>query len=362
MRGGFQSTLRPPIHANRNEIVKAAFHTDAYRLEVCDTPTPTVTDPDHVLLRVAAVGICGSDKHDVETPPRVRQIPGHEFSGVIAELGTEPGGFRVGDRVLARPQAFCGECDSCRRRPRDRCEAGGVYGCRGSQHPPGAMAEYILVRTDNLTRIPDHVSLEEAAMVDPLAVAIHAINLGPEVRGQACVVMGAGVIGLLLAQVLALKGASTVALVDVVESHLQKAAELGDFVTLMGDDRDALVPRLESLCSGVYYELAGGDSPTLDIAIQCIERCGSILLVSQRPKGCWLNYQRVMGRQLTLQGVAGTSEVAWQEAVELISNSDVAVSPLISHQYPLEKADEALDTAINGDSLKVMIKPNGDLN
>lgn len=342
--------------------MKAAFHTDAYRLEVIDTETPRVTDPDHVLLRVGAVGICGSDKHDVETPPRVRQIPGHEFAGVIAELGPEPGGFSVGDRVLARPQAFCGECDSCRQRPRTVCEVGAVYGCRGAQHPPGAMAEYILVRTDNLTPVPDNVSLEEAAMVDPLAVAIHAINLGPEVSGQACVVMGAGVIGLLLAQVLALKGASVVALVDVVESHLQKAAELGSFVTLMGDDREALVPRLKELRSGIYYELAGGESPTLDIAIQCIERCGSILLVSQRPKGCWLNYQRVMGLQLTLQGVAGTSIAAWKESIDLICSSSVAVAPLISHRYPLDRANEALDTAIRGDSLKVMIKPNGDLN
>lgn len=341
--------------------MKAALHTDALKLEIVRKEVPRVVDPDHVLLRVGAVGFCGSDKHDLETPPRVRQTPGHEFAGVIEELGSDPAGFAVGERVLSSPRAWCGECAECRKSPRGRCERGGVYGCRGSQHPPGAMAEYVLVRAANLARIPDDVSMEEALMVDPLSTAVHAIDLGPDVTGETCVVMGAGVIGLMLAQVLKLRGGARVALVDVLQSHLETARELGEFETLVGDDREALVGRLEALSSGVYYELAGGESPTLDIAIQCIRRGGSILLVSQRPKGVWLNYQWVMGKQLCLQGVAGHSDRAWDEAVELIFRHRVNVAPLITHRYPLEQAQEALMTAVEGDSLKVVLKPNGEV-
>lgn len=340
--------------------MKAALHTDSYRLDIAEKPIPQVTDYDHALLRVAVVGFCGSDKHDLDHGPNTGQTPGHEFAGIIEELGSEPGGFAVGDRVLVRPRSRCGICEECRRKPRGQCSNPGVYGCRGKQHPPGAMAEFVLVRTENLTKAPDDVPLEAAVFADPLAVAIHAINLGPNVRGRSCVVMGAGVIGLLLAQVLKLRGAGEVALVDVLPSHLETARLLGDFITLDGNSRDELAPRLESLKSGIYYELAGGESPTLDIAVQCIEPGGSILLISQRPKGVWLNYQWVMGKQLTLQGVSGISDEAWDEAVRLIFEHKVRTEPIITHRFPLEQAEEALLAAVKGDSLKVLLKPNGD--
>ena len=342
-------------------VMKAAVHTDAFRLDLVEKEIPRITDPDHVLLKVGAVGICGSDKHDLETPPRVRQTPGHEFAGIIAELGTEPAGFKIGDRVVCRPRAFCGECPSCQERPRKLCEKGGVYGCRGVQNPPGAMAEYVLVRTCNLTKVPDDVSLEEACFVDPLSTAIHATNLGPNVAGETCVIMGAGVIGLLLAQVLSLRGASRIILVDILQSHLDTGRRLGKFETFLATDIEKLVSELTSLRSHIYYELAGGESPTLDIAIRSIDRDGSILLVSQRPKGVWINYQLVMGKQLTLKGVAGHSDEAWEEALDLIFNHKVKVAPLITHRYALADANEALMTAVKGDSLKVILRPNGDI-
>lgn len=341
--------------------MKAAIHTDTLRLDITDVEPPRITDYDHALIRVGAVGFCGSDKHDLDHPPQRPQTPGHEFSGTIEQLGNEPAGFAVGDRVLVRPRSRCGKCDECLKRPRGACENPGIYGCRGVQHPPGAMAELVLVRTENLTKIPHDISFEEATFVDPLAVAIHAVNLGPEVRQRACVVMGAGVIGLLLAQVLALKGAKPVVLVDILQSHLDTAAGLGDFILLHAGDRAALTGELKPVRSGIYYELAGGESPTLDIAIECIEPGGSIMLISQRPRGVWLNYQSVMGKGLTLRGVSGTSDESWQEATELIFERKVKTLPIITHRYPLEQATDALVTAVQGDSLKVILKPNGDV-
>lgn len=342
-------------------VMKAALHTNALHLDLVEKEIPRILDPDHVLLKVVAVGFCGSDKHDLETAPRVEQTPGHEFAGVIEQLGSEPGEFRVGDRVVCSPRAFCGVCANCQDRPNKPCEKGGVYGCRGVQNPPGAMAEYVLVRTCNLTKVPNDVSLEEACFVDPLAVAVHAVNLGPDVTGETCVIMGAGVIGLLLAQVLKLRGAKSVVLVDISQSHLEVGKLLGDFETCLATDQNRLVSELTNKHSSIYYELAGGESPTLDIAIQCIERDGFILLISQRPKGVWLNYQWVMGKQLTLKGVSGHTDEAWEEAVHLICSHKMKVAPLITHRYPLTHVNEALMTAINGNSLKVLLKPNGDI-
>lgn len=340
--------------------MKAAVHTDAFRLEIVDREVPKVTDYDHVLIKVGAVGFCGSDKHDLDHAPNTQQTPGHEFAGVVADIGSDPAEFAIGDRVVIRPATRCGKCDECLKRPRGKCTNPGVHGCRGIQHPPGAMAEYVLVRTENLTKIPDDVSLEEAAMTDPLGVAIYAVDLGPAVQGSPCVIMGAGAIGLLLAQVLQYRGAGPVVLVDVLQSHLEIATRLGDFVTMLGEDRERLAQELQAVESGVYYELAGGESPTLDIAIECIERSGWILLVSQRPKGAWINYQWVMGKGLTLRGVSGCSKGAWDESMQMIFSHKVQTKPLITHTYPLEDAQEALMTACKGDSVKVMVKPNAD--
>jgi len=341
--------------------MKAAVHVDAYRLDVLDLPVPKVADYDHVLLKVGAVGICGSDKHDLDHPPLRDQIPGHEFAGVIEELGDDPGGFCVGDRVLARPRCRCGECGPCRQHPRGECERRGVFGCRGPQQKPGAMAEYVLVRTENLTKVPEAIPLEQAAMADPVAVAVHSVNDGPPVEGRTCVIMGAGVIGLLLGQVLTLRGASRVVMVDVRRSHLDVAKRLGDFDCILAGNNDELIAQLTDLRAGVYYELAGGESPTLDIAVKSAAVEGHIVLVSQRPKGVWLDYQLVLFKRLTLSGIADVSDAAWAEAVSLILGGRVNVAPLITHRYPLQKVNEALMMAIEGDSLKVVIQPNGEM-
>ncbi|MCC6484411.1 MAG: alcohol dehydrogenase catalytic domain-containing protein [Armatimonadetes bacterium] len=341
--------------------MRAAVHTDAFELSLQDWPDPEIRAPDDVIVRVGSVGICGSDKHDLDHFPARPQIPGHEFAGVIHEVGADAAGFKPGDRVLVRPHTRCGKCGECLKTPRGECLSPGVFGCRGVQHPPGAMAEQILVRAENLWKVPDNIPLAHAALADPLAVAIHAVERGPSVRAETCVIMGAGVIGLLLAQVLRLDGAGEVALVDVLASHLEVARGQGEFLTFSGDDREKLEGDLNALKSGIFFELAGGEAPTLDAAIQCIRPGGTVLLVSQRPGGAWINYQRVMGNELNLHGVAGVSDEAWERAVELLFSGRINAAPLITHTYPLEEATRALDTACHGDSLKVCLSPNPDL-
>lgn len=341
--------------------MKAAVHTDAFELSLIDWPDPEIRAPDDVIVRVGCVGFCGSDKHDLDHAPERPQIPGHEFAGVVQQAGPDAGGFEAGDRVLIKPHTRCGRCAQCLKQPPGACLSPGVYGCRGVQHPPGGMAELALVRTENLWRTPDEVSLAQAALADPLAVAIHALERAPSVKGEPCVVMGAGVIGLLLAQVLQVEGASEIALVDIRPSHLEVARGLGEFHTFLADDDERLRSDLASLNSGVFFELAGGESPTLDIAVATARRGAAVLLVSQRPRGVWLNYQRVMGNELDLRGVSGVTDAAWKRALEMLFSGQIATAPLITHTYPLEQATQALKTACHGDSLKVCLFPNADL-
>lgn len=326
-----------------------------------DWPDPGIRDADDVIVRVGCVGLCGSDKHDLDHAPERPQIPGHEFAGVVEKAGPDAAEFLPGDRVLIKPLTRCGRCEECLKAPRGKCLSPGVYGCRGVQHPPGGMAELALVRAENLWRIPDGVSLAEAALADPLAVAIHAIERGPAISDEACVVMGAGVIGLLLAQVLQIEGAGKIALVDIRPSHLEVATSLGDIATYLADDEDRLRRDLAALDSGIFFELAGGDSNTLEIAVASARRGGTVLLVSQRPRGVWLNYQRVMGNELELRGVSGVTDTAWRRALALLFSGKIVTAPLVTHTYPIEEATQALLTACHGDSLKVCVLPNPEL-
>jgi len=335
--------------------MRAAVHTDAYRLDLVEKPIPEI-DEDEALLKVMVVQFCGSDKHDLDHPPQRPQTPGHEFAGVIDRIA-DGSGFSVGQRVAVLPGYKCGKCDGCRTG--GRCEKAGVYGCRGVQHPPGAFADYIKVKINCLRAIPDHLSLDEAVWADPVAVALHAINLAGPVEGRNCVVLGAGSIGIVIGQILRHRRAGRVALVDIVPSHLETAGCLGSFETFLSDDQERVTAELAALEAAVWFECAGGTSPTLDIAIEAAPRSARLVLVSQRPEGAWINYQWVMGKELTLQGSAGHLPEEFAEALDLLGQGAVQVMPLVTSVFPLDRIQEALDAAYRPESIKVAVKPAG---
>lgn len=335
--------------------MRAAIHTDACRLDLVEKPVPEIEE-DEALLKVTVVQFCGSDKHDLDHAPQRPQTPGHEFAGVIERIA-DGSGFSVGQRVAVMPGYRCGKCEGCRAGR--RCKQGGVYGCRGEQHPPGALAEYIKVKIGCLHAIPDHLSLDAAVWVDPVAVALHAINLAGPIEGRDCVVLGAGAIGIVLAQILRRRRAGRIALVDIVPSHLETAARLGEFECLLSDDQRRVTETLTTWEAPVWFELAGGKSPTLDIAIEAAPSAARIVLVSQRPEGAWINYQWVMGKELTLQGSAGYAQEDFPEALDLLAAGAVEVMPLVTSTLPLDRVQEALDAAYRPESIKVAVKPWG---
>src|SRR6266403_5884146 len=185
--------------------MKALLLSSYKNLELADLPAPSPA-PDEVLIRVAACGICGSDVHGYDGSSG-RRIPpivmGHEAAGVIAAVGTSVKTFAPGDRVTFDSTVYCGECPNCRRGNVNLCDRRQVLGVScGDYRRAGAFAEFVAVPARILYRLPESLSFAEAAMLEAVAVAIHAVSLVPVAKGSSALVLGAGTIGLLVQQAL----------------------------------------------------------------------------------------------------------------------------------------------------------------
>lgn len=342
--------------------MRAAFHVDAHTLQVRDSVPVPEPATDEVRLRVQACGFCGSDKHDFETPPRREQIPGHEFTGIVE---TGHGDFQPGDRVIVDPVLCCGECPACRSGRDNLCENMKVYGCRGTQ-PPGAFAEAVAVRARNLHRLPDHLPFDVATLVDPLAVALHAVSLGPDPRGLRCAVFGVGPIGLLALQVLARKEAAHILAIDINPDHLQTARHVAETAGFSQIETIQVDPEADpySLDLGapldLSLELAGGNAPTLDQAIHYSTKGATILNISQRPGGIHYNYQAALFKELTLVGCCGQASADFAEALRWLSDGLVLADPVISHRFPLVDIQAAYNQSLKPDALKVIVQPDNE--
>jgi len=222
-----------------------------------------------------------------------------------------------------------------------------VVGCQ----TPGGLAEFVKAPVANLRLKPPGLSFEAATLADPLAVALHATSLAPGIDGTRCLVLGAGTIGLLMAQVLRLRGAREVWLADIEEGHLALARSLGRYetVNLATDSADAL-PRECDLT----VELAGGEAPTLDFAIHALRKGGTALCIAQRPPSR-LPYPTMLFGELRLQGVFGQRSADFAEAITLLATGQVNGEPLISDRFPLQQAQAALHRFLQPSSVKVIV-------
>ncbi len=218
--------------------MKALVYDGAWQMPLrqIDPPSPT---PDDVIVAVQAVGICGSDVHGF-TGSTGRRTPGivmgHEFSGIVAQTGAAVSSHNVGDRVIVQPLATCGTCDMCRLGRPNVCYNRTLIG----MHTHGAYAECVRVPQDQLYRLPDTVSWEQGAMVEPLSVAMHAVNLTPLSLMDTVVIVGAGTIGLLALLAVRLKGAGQIIVTDLSPHRLALAKQLGADIVVNIAERDPI--------------------------------------------------------------------------------------------------------------------------
>lgn len=338
----------------------------AYReLEVVDLPLPEIRS-DEVLVRVAACGICGSDVHgyDGSTGRRIPPlVMGHEAAGVIERVGREASRFNVGDRVTFDSTVSCGRCDYCRAGRLNLCDNREVLGVScGEYRRHGAFAEYVAVPARILYRLPESLPLERAALIEAVSIAVHAVGLAPPRRGDTVAVVGAGMIGLLLVQVLRHRGCGRIIAVDVDDTRLELAAAHGATDVVNALHHDA-ADRIRELTGGRGVEAAWeavGTAATVQSAIDAVRKGGAVTLVGNVAPSIAFPLQTVVTRELTLHGSCASSG-EYPECIELLASGAVDVTPLISARASLEEAPAWFERlyAREPGLMKVVVQPGG---
>lgn len=321
--------------------MRALLLSEYGRLEMADVPMPR-PGPDDVLIRVGACGICGSDVHGYDGSSG-RRIPpivmGHEAAGTVAAAGSAVHDIQEGQRVTFDSTVYCGECEYCRRGEVNLCNRREVLGVSTPEYRrPGAFAEYVVVPKRVVHSLPRELSFEQAAMVEPLAVAVHAVSLADIPKAGTALVIGAGMIGLLVLQALRAVGCSTIYVSDIDDSRLKLAKELGATETINAKTADA-VEHVRKLTSGAGVDLAleaVGSTPTIKAAVESVRKGGTVVLIGNIAPTAEIPLQAVVSRQIRLQGSAASSG-EYPKCIEMLANGTVNVKPLISVVAPLEE-------------------------
>jgi L-iditol 2-dehydrogenase len=333
-------------------------------VEIREMPLPEITQ-DQVLLKVAAVGICGSDlemyHHQITFPVNPPVILGHEFSGTVAEVGANVRGFKPGDRVVSETAAYvCGVCPECR--------AGGYNLCPNRRgfgvliH--GADAAYVAVRQGILHHVPDSVGLDVAALTEPLCVALNALTVKSHIRpGDTVVVLGPGPIGLMSVQVARVCGATNIVLTGLPRDagRLEMGRKLGatHALDMSKDDLPALVGDLTGGRGADLVVDAAGPSATVRTAMEVVRRNGQITKIAWGPKPLDLSLDPLLAKAVTLQGVFSHTWDTWERALRLTASGQVNLRDMISHRVPLHDWKQAFDALERGEAVKALIFPNG---
>jgi L-iditol 2-dehydrogenase len=330
------------------------------QIQFQDVPMPTPND-NEVIMQTRRIGVCGSDIHVFHGLHPYTSYPvvqGHEVGGVVAGMGKNVTGLKVGDKITFMPQVTCGECYPCRHGMYHICESLKVMGFQTG----GAAQEYFVLPAGNVLVLPDTLSLDQAAMIEPVSVAVHAIARGGGAENRRVVVLGAGTIGNLTAQVAKASGAKAVLITDISPYKLEKAracdldltvnvaeTNLGEAIQRhFGPDQADLI--LE--CVGV--------EPTMTDAIRYARKGSTIVVVGVFGKKPQIDLGLVQDRELTLTGTLMYQKVDYERAIELVAAGQMSLDKMITHRFSFDHyldAYHAIEES-NGHYLKVMIDLN----
>ncbi|HUQ93443.1 MAG TPA: galactitol-1-phosphate 5-dehydrogenase [Bryobacteraceae bacterium] len=343
--------------------MKALLLKQYMELEYTDMPEPRIGDED-VLVKVRACGICGSDIHGLDGSSG-RRIPplimGHEAAGSIAQVGKNVKDWKEGDRVTFDSMVSCGKCHFCRKGQVNLCENRQVLGVScGDYRRHGAFAEYVSVPQNILYRMPDNLKFEHAAMIEPVSVAVHAVELTPIEMGDTAVVVGSGMIGLLTIQAAKVAGATRVFAVDLDDVKLALARELGADETFNPKNCD-VVREIQARTGGrgadVVLEAVGATEP-IQTAIAVVRKGGTVTLIGNITPKIELNLQQVVTREIRLQGTCGSCG-EYPACIDLLSRGLIKVDPFISARVPLSDGAEWFNKLYHHEPnlMKVILQP-----
>ncbi len=338
-------------------LVKTAPGTGHLELQEVPDPTP---GPGQVLIEVAATGLCGTDLHIYLgeyrcTPPVVL---GHEVAGTIAAVGPGVTRLTVGDRVTTETYfATCGRCRYCRSGRPNLCPDRRSIGT----HVNGGFARYLVMPEERVHRLPDNVDLIAGALTEPLACCLHnLLDMAGVQPGDVVVISGPGTIGLLCLQVARAAGATTVVLgVDGDETRFALARDLGaDYVlNVQCEDAQALV---QSLTDGLGADLtveAAGAGASLRQCLDLVRRGGTVAQIGLYGQPVTVDMNQVAMKELRVVGSFAHVPTAWPRALQLLSRGLVQTRPLVTHQFPLTRWEEAFQTFTSRAAGKIVLVP-----
>lgn len=340
--------------------MKALLLSQYRHLELTDLATPA-PGRGEILVHVAACGICGSDVHgyDGSTGRRIPPlVMGHEAAGVVACIGENVEGFNKGDRVTFDSTVYCGECDNCCSGNINLCDRREVLGVScGDYRRAGAFAEYVVVPARIVHRLPAALSFEEAALLEAVAVALHAVSLVRIAPKSTALVVGAGTIGLLVQQALRAAGCSRVFVADVDPTRLSLSKKLGATDTFSQDVPQQIAGLTNGVGVDVAVEAVGTTDP-IATAIDSVRKGGSVVLVGNVSPTVTIPLQKVVSRQIRLQGSCASSG-EYPRAIELMSTAQINVKPLISAVAPLADGPQWFERlyAREPNLMKVVLTP-----
>ena len=343
--------------------MKALVLEEYKKLVYKDVPEPE-PGTGQVRIRVKACGICGSDFHGLDGSTG-RRIPpvimGHEASGVVDRVGPGVGAYAPGDRVTFDSTLYCGHCGFCASGRINLCDNRRVLGVSCQEfHQEGAMAEYVVVPEHILYRLPETLNFDQAAMVEPVSIAVHGVSLTPVKLNCDALVVGCGIIGLLVIQVLKLSGCGRIMAVDLDPGRLKQAGEFGADVTLRAGEGPVLPAILEQT-GGQGVDLAFdvvGNQPAFETALGSVKKGGHLTLIGNLAPQVNLALQAAVSRQITLQGSCASSG-QYADCLDLIDQGRIQVDPLISRVAPLSEGAKWFDLLYEGKEplFKVILKP-----
>jgi (R,R)-butanediol dehydrogenase / meso-butanediol dehydrogenase / diacetyl reductase len=339
------------------KMMKAVFYEGPNMLSIRETPIPEPA-PGEALLRILYSGICGSDIH-VYRGEHKRGKTGvilcHEFVGEIVTLpSTVCAELMVGCKVVAEPTLYCGRCEPCMTGSYNICASRGIYGI--DQH--GSLAEYMAVPVDKLYPVPEEVDSLQAALVEPLAVALHAAGLSGIQPGKNVLILGGGPIGALLAFVCRLGGVGCLVVSEINDYRSALLNKLGIITTnpLRENLSELIDKSVGKYGFDLVFEVAGLEATMLQ-ATAAVKARGRIVIVSNPVKPLPFDLFEISNKELEVVGSRTYTSRNFHDAIRMLASGQLTVSGLISKVFPLSQADQAIKLAAEGkDTMKILVQ------
>ena len=330
------------------------------KFEIGEIDVP-VSDGNNVIIDVKKCGICGSDIHYWDAGEPVGLVMGHEYCGVVSDIGSRED-LKVGDRVTALPISPCGHCSACLTGNPQYCPDTWSHATGLSLTNPGALAPKMAIRPDMVLKVPDNVSDEEVAMVEPSAVGLHAVHLANIKVGEKVLVIGGGIIGLVTAMFAKMEGASYVALSETNNARGDKSVRLG-VADEWYDAKDTKMLENMSLKTNGGFDVVldcCGNSPAVSSALMAVRPGGRVILVGVSLGTVTIPTVVAVMRELTIQGSIAYTKEEFQTCIDLMAGKKIEVLKFVDDIVGLDGVQKAYERLTSGDddAVKILVDPN----